>query len=85
MDFVTNSTIESDTMKISVQKLNINNCSQATAIYNYYVENTTATYATIPVSEKEFADYYKIEDEKTVAYRYFCRRDRSRFRTAKTI
>lgn len=71
MDFVTNSTIESDTMKISVQKLNINNCSQATAIYNYYVENTTATYATIPVSEAEFVDYYKIGNEKTVAYRYF--------------
>ena len=58
-------------MAVSVQRMNTNSCSQATAIYNYYVTYTTATYATIPVTEKEFADYYKIENEKTVAYRYF--------------
>ena len=50
---------------ISPEVLTLENCSRAVEIYNDYVVNTTATYATTVVNKEEFADYYKIQNEKT--------------------
>lgn len=44
------------------------NCGEALVIYNYYVENSTATYGTIPLSEEEFFTYYQMDNPLTEAF-----------------
>ena len=50
------------------EKLTGENCKRAAEIYNYYVTNSAATYATEEISDEEFAAYYQLGNELTMAY-----------------
>lgn len=54
--------------RLELVNLSEEHFEKAAEIYNYYVENSTATYATETVSVDEFVKYYKIENELTYSY-----------------
>lgn len=56
-----------DVIYIGFEDITDENRSAVTDIYNYYVTNTTASYAIEPVTPKEFTDYYKISDSRTLS------------------
>jgi len=54
--------------EVSFINLNRNNCDEVVEIYNYYVTETTVSYATDAISNDEFISYYQIENPLTMAY-----------------